>query len=495
MTVLEKTKIISKERPIRLFATAAMFFTLVISADNALAASTYVSLQDKYLNDRIEQLLVVSNMPVMRKPFNVQQVLHYAEQIRDSYPGLYEAIVPKLKGLDDGCDIAHAQAQLSYGSDLDTPQLLPNERGESVDSQYRVSASASCKPTDWFGVSAGVLVRDNPADEIPVDSYIVLGFDSLQLDVGYREHWASPFQSSAMLWSTNARPSISVGISNPMPFNDFWNIHYEISISELEERGNILYGNQLESGRPALLLTHLSFEPFDGWVIGLNRTMQFGGGSREVDLSLIWDAFVDPVHSDNSGRIDCGAQFVNQCELGNQQASVTSRMNFQGDVPFSLYFEYAGEDTANHENNRIGNISVSGGLFIPFLFGGNWSLNLELSEWQNEWYTHGIYRDGYTNEGVVIGHWGANERLFREKAGASSQVLKLGWQQDSNSRIEFEFRRLENEDYALYDYKVAQHLRANYDTQILKYKFGVAALVGKTVYGDDYQRLELIWKW
>ena len=50
-------------------------------------------------------------------------------------------------------------------------------------------------------------------------------------------------------------------------------------------------------------------------------------------------------------------------------------------------------------------------------------LTYEASEWQNGWYVHGIYLDGLTQDGDVLGHWGADERVFEDAVGAQTHML------------------------------------------------------------------------
>jgi hypothetical protein len=236
-------------------------------------------------------------------------------------------------------------------------------------------------------------------------------------------------------------------------------------------------------------------EPLEGWTIGLTRTLQFGGGSRDTSIGDVWDALIDPVSSDNPDGDDCVVADTDECEVGNQQAAISSRIYFGGSTPFSLYFEYAGEDTASFSNSRLGNIAVSGGLFLPFLFDGNWSFNYEFSEWQNGWYTHDIYLDGYTNDGVVMGHWGANERQFGSSAGANAQSISLGWQLSRSDRVELEYHRIENEDYASVDYHVGEWLSAKLTTTLEDHPVSMHIRIGDDIYGNSFKRLELEIGW
>ncbi|MBY5921241.1 capsule assembly Wzi family protein [Ferrimonas balearica] len=489
----------------RLILTSAVL--LVLLSTPGQAASPYVSLQDSYLNGRIDQLVVVANLPTMRKPYNVTQVRQHLEQVKELWPALYAEIDKGLESYETDLGITYAEVGVAAADNPDNGKVMPNARGERLDSNYRVAINAQYRYDDWLVASVGGLALDSAAgqtqadtdsDIIPVGSYLSLGWDSFQVDIGYREHWLSPFSESAMLVSTNARPSFSVGFSNPVAFESLWNLHYEVYVSRLEYTDNIVYGNELESGRPALLGFQLSIEPIEGWTLAANRTMQFGGGSREVDLRSIWDAFWDPVSSDNSGAIDCDGP-PDTCEFGNQIASISSRMNFGGEVPFAILMEYAGEDTAGHSNLRLGNLAMSAGLHIPFLpewaGGADWSFLYEFNEWQNAWYTHHIYKNGYTNDGIGMGHWGANDRVFGDGVGGRAQVVKLGWQRGFGTRYEFTYRQIENEDYGRMAYSTGRELDVRYFGKAWGHDWGYRLYGGKNVYDEGFFRGELIWQW
>ena len=132
--------------------------------------------------------------------------------------------------------------------------------------------------------------------------------------------------------------------------------------------------------------------------------MQYGGGLRDSSLSSALKAFVNPSKYDNTNQ-GPDAQF------GNQVAAITSQFIFPGRMPFSVYFEYGGEDTSSGRNYLLGNSSLSAGINFPRL-GNAFDFTFEASEWQNGWYVHQVYGDGLTNYGHVIGHWGGDERQF-----------------------------------------------------------------------------------
>lgn len=461
-----------------------------LSPVSSFAASAFVSLQDTYLNGRIEQLSVVANMPTLRKPYNAVQVRQYLETIKTTYPGLYRNIDRELQRYEQEYGLAYAEIAAGGGSAPDDGKYIPNARGESVDSNYRLSGSALWQPTEYTSISVGALIYDaDDVEVIPVDTYASLGWDSFQVDVGYREHWLSPFQESAMLLSTNARPSFSVGISNPLAFESLWNLHYEFFLSRLEHTDGMLWNGEELSGRPALLGFHMSVEPIQGWTVGLNRTQHILDNG-DMSIGDILKSFFDPTKDQNGNSQD------------NQIASITTRLNFEGDTPFSIYGEYAGEDTVNFSNTRLGNLSISAGVFVPFLpeffLGPNFSFTYEYTEFAHAWYVHHIFENGYTNDGVVMGSWAGDNRVFGDPVGARVHVAKLGWQSGRYSRYEFTYRNQDNQYNGRssgYDYKMAHELDMKYYGEFSGYKWGYRIYGGTTVLDDNFVRGELNWQW
>ena len=467
------------------------------TSTTVMAVTQYIPLQDRSLNHDIDKLVVIANLPTMRKPYNYAQIKQYLPKIKTNYPLLYQRLSSKLARYSREYALNYAQVTVALADTPETGIILSNARAETYASNYRLSAQAHYQPTSWLLGTVGFLAIDEPNNILPVDSYVAIGGDFLQLDIGYREHWLSPFHDSAMLLSTNARPSISVGISNPIAFTDFWDLHYGLFVSRLEHTDDIAWEDKKESGRPALMGVHLSVEPITGWTLAANRTFQFGGGSRPITLGSVWDAFWDPVSSDNFME-GCDSEYTNTCESGNQIASISSRINFTGDTPFSVYFEYAGEDTASASNTRLGNIAVSAGLFIPYMpegfLGHNWSLTYEYSEWQDAWYVHHIYGEGYSNDGSIMGHWGGNNRVFNDGVGSQVQMLNLNYQ-TSDMHLEVIYRYLSNEDYGTGDYQSSHDLELAYLSHWQQQNYALRLYTGKTVFADNYLRAEFGLEW
>jgi len=472
---------------------------LLLSA-STYAADLYVPLDDKALNARIDQMIILSNAPTMKKPYNVKLVKRYMRKIRRDYRAVYDEIAERLDRYDDEYGVQFANVSLAAANSEDV--VLANEYGKQADSSFDASAALYYKPFDSIALSVGGSSTDSAdydGDRATLrNTYIAAGGDSLQIDIGYRDLWLSPFKTNARLFSNNAQQTFGVGISNAIPFESFANFQYHVSLHRLEEHSHILYGDELEVGRPYVMATHFSIEPFTGWTIALNRTMQFGGGSREVDFGSIVDAFIDPVSSDNtesSSFEGCESTQKNLCEFGNQLASLQTRLNFPGEIPFSIYGEYAGEDTAKHSNFRLGNIAVSAGINVPYIplnDLGHLAVTVEASTWQNGWYSHHIYLDGYTNNNVGLGHWSQNQTGNHNGIPGQSFNVVVELFQDSGANYSLDYKMVENDDSRIaVKYDVGHELSLKHGRELWGHDIEGGITAGRTTFGDTYSRLEL----
>ncbi|MGB6308772.1 MAG: capsule assembly Wzi family protein, partial [Steroidobacteraceae bacterium] len=259
------------------------------------------------------------------------------------------------------------------------------------------------------------------------------GFNWAQIDIGYRDHWLSPATDSSMLISTEAPTTPSVTLSNSEPLTRL-GFQYEFFLTRLSQSGdNILYNGDLSSGSPRLFGTQLSIEPFSGWSLGLNRFLEYGGGSDlPQSTSFLLRDFFKP-----SG--------LSQTQ-GNQQASYVSRFLFPGKTPFAVYFQYAGEDNSDGGSYLLGNAALTAGIDVPRV-ARYFDATFEFSEWQNIWYVHNIFLDGMTNDGLVLGNWGADQRNFGDGVGARSFMLRVGWEPPFGGYLEEQVRTLANQSY------------------------------------------------
>jgi len=458
----------------------------------AKGPSPYLPLQvDPLIELELNRLATLAKLPILTKPYQAAIVNRYLDKIIDSYPILHKRISTYLKRYKQEAALTHASVQVNYS---DTENItLPNQRGQMADANYQASFSGFWQANQYLIINGGGRYYEG-GDYLRTNTFVSFGIDLIQVDIGYREHWVSPFQEGAVLLSTQAKPPLSVTISNPTLITDF-NVKYEMSIGVLDEHDGIRFDRNEPSvsGEPALLMMHLSAQPFDWWTIGLNRTLMFGGDEK-VTLSDVWDGIIDPVNSDNCGGNGTDLQDCSQ-ELGNQQASITSRFDLNWfDMPFSIYYEYAGEDTNNYTNYKLANLANSIGFFFPYL-NETMSLNMEFTTFQTAWYTHHIYAEGYSNDGVKMGHWWGSMKDPKDGVGGEAGSIRFDWQNSSKSQVSMLYRtaNFNNSRYA--DYQQAHELEVKY-THIIGSGFVIGKLyLGRNNYGDNFVQTSVSYTW
>jgi len=474
------------------YAAFAVTLTFCITTTvNAKGVSPYLPLKlDNLIELEIERVVSISQMPSLSKPYHIATVYQYLKKLENSHPILYSRVNNYIKRYKKQSGLTHRKIELAHSND-EGDQM--NNRGIAQDVNFSSTFSAFYQFNEYFIANAGGTLNKE-SKFIPHQSYISLGYEYLQVDIGYREHWLSPMQVSAALLSTNAEPIPSITLSNVKPISP-WNVKYDFSLGQLDKMDGILFNGQRTSGKPLLLSMHLSIQPFDWWVIGANRTFQFSGGERGAGFGDIWKAIIDPVNSDNcgSGETDCANS---DQEVGNQIASITTRFDLDFyDFPLSIYYEYAGEDTKGHKNYQLGNLAYSLGLFLPYITEST-SLYFEYSDFHTHWYEHHIYGEGYRNNGTGMGHWWAGNRNNGDLAGAIASTIRLNTDIDSTNHLEVMLKSVEiTEELAQVDYQRMNEIQISlqhvYETGFI----GLTLNVGRDTYGDSYYRAAVNYTW
>jgi len=442
---------------------------------HARGVSPYLPLNlSPEMDQRIERLMILADKPVLTRPLAAAAVLDALPAACEQDPVLCEQVRRYLAGFMKTAGIAHASLTATAGSDK--PIALPNRHGMTADSGYEASFQAYWQPSDYMLINAGVLAYED--ETIPTGSMLSIGREYVQVDVGFRGHWLSPMTDSAMLIGTQAQSMPSITVSNYTPLTRF-GLRYEFFIAEMSESNQIRYQDGFTAGNPQLAGMHLSIEPVSGWSLGFNRLMQYGGGDRPDSFSDLMDAFFDPAKFDNK---------VDGQEFGNQLASITSTWLMPGPLPAAVYFEYAGEDTSASSNYHLGNVALSGGVHFPTLW-QKYDLTLEVSEWQNGWYVHGIYQDGLRHEGHVIGHWGGDWRELNDGVGAMSFMARVAWEPRFSGLLEITGRTLDNESYTAPNYERAYTLDVRYSRSWQDFFVGAEINLGRDVFGTSYSRV------
>jgi len=425
---------------------------------------------------QIERVLILAGKPVMTRPIAIETVLDALSEARKVDEALCIKVKRYLKRYAEHYGMAQLRAEVAADT-ADSAQVLPNQHGKRSDSSWQVSADVFYQPNEYALISLGGIAYDGRAT--PTGSMLSIGIDYAQLDIGYRDHWLSPFTDSSMLISTEAPTMPSITLSNYKPMN-ILGFSYEIFLAEMSHSDRIKYQDRYTSGNPRLAGLHLQVEPVTGYSIGVSRQSQFGGGERKND------SLSDYIHAFKSAT---GRDFsvTEDLEFGNHQASITSRILFPGKLPFAVYFEYAGEDYSVMNAYDLGSSSFSLGMDFPSLW-DRFDLTYETTEWQDRWYTHHIYRDGLTNDRIVIGNWFGDRRNFNDEAGGMSHMLRLGWLIDDDY-LQIIYRTLKNDNYTSVAYKRMHDLGINYSWLWHGQTIGAGIYSGRDVYGEWYARL------
>ena len=397
----------------------------------AAGVSGYLPLDlEPEMERQIERVLILADEPILKRPFAVALVEDALPQACTVDKPLCMKVKRYLQRYSRDYAVTHASATGALTHDTDGG-VVPDSHGMPVNSSWEMSAQGYVQPNDYVLLSGGAIAYKGRT--VPTGSMLSLGFNWAQIDIGYRDHWLSPATDSSMLMSTEAPTTPSVTLSNYEPLTRL-GFQYEFFLTRLSQtHDNILYNGHQGSGDPRLFGTQLSIEPFSGWSLGVNRQLEYGGGDGLPGSArfLLRDFFKPSGLSQTQG---------------NQQASYVSRFIFPGKNPAAVYFQYAGEVNSDGGSYLLGDAAMIAGIDIPRI-GRYFDLTYEVAEWQNIWYVHNIFLDGMTNDGLVLGTWGADQRNFGDGVGARSQMLRIGWEPPFGGYLEERIRTLVNQTY------------------------------------------------
>ncbi len=453
------------------------------SAAQGRGVSPYLPLNlEPEIEAQIERVMILADEPVMTRPIAAARVLDALEKAQKIDPVLSDHVRTYLKRYTHTVGISYAGAEGAVSSGKGTTSVDPNRYGMTENSHWDAAAQVYWQPNDYVLVDAGAVGYEGRTNF--TGSLISLGWSYAQLDLGFRPHWLSPLSDSSLLMSTEAPTMPSVTLSNYEPVSKL-GLRYELFAGPMSRSDRIIFNDQPTSGHPRLAGVHLEIQPAQGWAIALNRLEQYGGGLRGGgNLNTLFKAFFNPSGFDNTSP-----SLTSDQQVGNQQASITTSFQFQGQVPFSVYLEYGGEDTAHGRNYLLGNTALSAGIHFPRLW-QRFDLTVEASEWQNTWYVHNVYLDGMTNYGRVTGHWFGDERVFGDGVGGRSQMVSLGYDPPFGGWFRLRYRSLRNENYGVDpDYRHYQDVSLQYSRPVANLTVGGEVDVGRDVFGGNFSRL------
>ncbi len=428
---------------------------------------------------QIERVLILGGKPVLRRPIAAATVLDALPKACAIDHELCDRVAKYLRRYTHDTALTHASVEAAATHGADDP--LPNRYGEGNRSAWDVSFAGYVQLNDYLIINLGGVGYDGR--ESFTGTYLSAGFSKAQLDIGYKPHWFSPMTDSSMLMSTEAPTMPSVGISNSEPLTRL-GLTYDIFEARMSRSDRIVSQNSYTSGNPRLGGLQLTMEPVSGWSFGVNRLAQFGGGARGGgSITDLLRALVNPSRYSNLNPGLSADQ-----KATNQEASLISSFLFPGRVPFAVYAEYAGEDTSHGRNYLLGNSALSWGIHFPRL-ASRFDLTLEATEWQNSWYTHPIWQDGMTNDGLVVSNWFGDERLFNDPVGGRSAMAQLIWDASFGGQVQLRYRMLENQVYGQIPYQRFHQITVGYSRPWRGMVVGAQLDSGSDVFGRSFGRL------
>ena len=454
--------------------------------------SPYLSVNlSPLLENEVERLTAISGMSNLSRPYSLASILNHMNKVRESHPQLYRRLKKALKPYIR----AHSITQLSASARVSQDHhVTANQRGNYTDSHFNVSFRSQLKINNWLGVFIGgdlTQYKDHQLDsEIQASgSMIAIGTDWAQIDIGYKDIWLSPFKGSAQLLSTQAKTMPSISLSNNLQLETFgvkWN--YNMFLAQMSrQQVQFKPGEFSNKDKPLLSGMHLNFQLSDRVSIGASRVFQFGGGERSLSENKLVKAFFDLSGTDNEAAVEQGS--------GNQIMALSSKINFNGSLPFSLTVELAGEETSSTKAWQLGNTALTAGLYFPYLFTDNLSFNYEYSSWQIDGYSNDVYQDGYVNDGVVLGHWAMQpQRELKTATPGNTHFLQMYWQFNSNDIFSTTLRTAHLQSTTQVNYSDAWELKLDYSTSWHSHIVTMGIYLGQDSFGENFSQLNLSWE-
>jgi Capsule assembly protein Wzi len=482
--------------------TALLLATSVLASQGAayaLGVTPYLPLNlDPDVEYQVERVLILGDEPVMTRPIPAALVLDALPKACKVDRPLCESVRRYLERYmhTAGVEFTDVSAAETSGS---SNTVLPNQHGEKAQSPYEVAGAAYLQPNSYMLLNVGGVAYQGRAT--PTGTMLSLGFDWAQLDIGWRDHWWSPMTDSAMLISTEAPTMPSITLSNYRPLTRL-GLTYEAFIARMSESDRIelpLTGSTPEftRGYPKFGGFRIGIEPVSGWALSVQRVLIWGGGAAGgQSFTDILKAVFDPGQAQ---AVQHGASAA----IGKQEASFTSRLIFPARVPFSVYFEYAGNDTLAGHSPLVGKPDISAGIDLPRI--GPFSLTYEISSFAPTWYVHTAdnaqtgYLDGITNYGDSIGNWFGDQRVLAtantvaDQVGGQSNMIRLGWEPSFGGLMQLQLRTLANENgtyFGTYSYKNEYLESLSYSYPWKGYSVGAELDAGRDVFGSNYTRIE-----
>jgi len=292
-------------------------------------------------------------------------------------------------------------------TELRTFSDTPREQGE-------VSAAMS-----WLGervaarIEVTAVADASDSKDVRFDnSYLGVNVGNFMISAGTMQRWWGPGWDGSLILGTNARPipSLTVERNYTDAFKSPWlrwigPWRASLAVGETEGSSFARDGQLAVLPDAKFLAARLNFKPRPWLEFALTRSAQFCGRGRECNLGTVGDLLI--------GRDNRDASLTENREPGNQMAGYDVRIRSPWKkLPVAAYAQFIGEDEANGLPSKFLGL-VGGELWGANRF-GSWRLRGEFADSACTFtrknpqfdcgYRNGIYPQGYTYRGRVIGH-------------------------------------------------------------------------------------------
>lgn len=396
--------------PLNALRLLPLLIVSILLASPALKADPWTPTDDRLLRTDIELLADYGILrgPLASWPVNWKHVRGALEAtsvetlppfVRDAYLRV-QAVAPdrgfRARGWGAELDVAATNQQAlvrGYGAQA---------RGD-YDAQMRFSGRSG---GSYLSLSVGL--QDEPfGRNLTFDNaYFAQEVGNWIAYVGTVERWWGAGWSSALMFSTSARPQPQVGFkrNSPDPFKSKWlswigpwSIDAFVSLQD-ESGGR--FDNDIIAG------LRIDIQPIKGFTFAVKRAIQLCGDGRPCGFSTWVDSLFPIGNADNTGTLN---------EPGNQMAGFDVRYGGRiGQVAFSLHGELIGEDETDLFPSKFSSL---GGVRVSAPWGDDgarWEMIAEYSDtfanrtfikenFRNTTYSNFIYRDGWRYRGRSLG--------------------------------------------------------------------------------------------
>jgi len=426
---------------------------LVLSSCMLTASNVDIALNSPIYQEieRLETLGELKSLVATSKPYNTTELYNAVNKIDNpKYANDKEALLLEIaRYKKDGLVDMRVDATLAKNAQTitnksgitttDSSAFYSNMDGMRLDNGVNIKAQGRSQYAIGDNLSVVITpLYENSGSKQDVglgDTYARANVSNINLTVGRESLWIGVGKGGTIILGNNAKPINMARVSNIEPFEILpqsapWlssiigKMDSDFFIGRLDNQNNILGTNgTFGSGYPKIFGMQLSFKPTDNFQWGLYRTALFGGGGRSDSFGTFADAFWPSGDADNTGTPN---------EPGDQKAGGFAKLNVPNSVqPFSIYSEIVGEDAAGMTPSK--NSFLTGLTLVDIADVRGLSATYEYFKAHDSdaLYRHHLYRDGYTNDGIIMGHPHGGQ--------GDSHYLGVVYQPNMDSTISFAY--------------------------------------------------------